>query len=103
MTGAKSVAVTVIDMGTGRSARVEAGIDTSVRDVIAKGYEGMGEPSRESDRYLDDRGNALDGDLDNPVEALVRRQGGTATVEIRHPTGGGGGGEALHLFGGEGR
>ena len=89
MAGAKSVAVTVIDMGTGRSAVVKAGIDTSVRDIIAKGYEGMGEPSHKSDRYFDDRGNALDDDLDNPVAALLRHHGGTATVEIRHPTGGG--------------
>lgn len=93
------VEVTVIDMGTGRAAKVKAAGDTSTRDVITKAYEEMGEPGRKSDRYFDDRGNALDGDLGKPASTLSHDQGGTATIEIRHPTGGG---EARRILGGEG-
>lgn len=89
MTCEGNVTVTVIDMGTGRSANVEAGGDTVVKDTIARAREMMGEIGRASDRYFDDRGNPLDSELDKPVSTMANGQDGTITVEIRHPTGGG--------------
>ena len=99
MADAKSIVVTVIDMGTGRSAEVEVGADASTEGASAKAYVDMGEARRKSDRYFDDRGRSLDGSLDKPVSTLVRGQDGAATVEIRHPTGGG---NVRRLFGGVG-
>lgn len=91
MTYEGNVTVTVIDMGTGRSAKVEVGGDAAVEDAIARARGMMGEPGRKSDRCFDDRGRPLDGEMGRPVSAIVHGQDGAATVEIRHPTGGGGG------------
>ena len=89
MTYEGNVTVTVIDMGTGRSANVEVGGDTVVKDTIARARKIMGEVGRKSDRYFDDRGSPLDSELDKPVSTIANGQDGTITVEIRHPTGGG--------------
>lgn len=89
MTYEGNVTVTVIDMGTGRSANVEVSGDTVVEDTIARACEMMGEIGRKTDRYFDDRGSPLDSELNKPVSTMARGQDGTVTVEIRHPTGGG--------------
>ena len=81
--------MTVIDMGTGRSANMEVSGDTVVGDTIARACEMMGEAGRKSDSYFDDRGSPLDSELDKPVSDIAHGQDGTVTVEIRHPTGGG--------------
>lgn len=80
----------VDDMGTGRTAKVEAPAGTTtIRQVIEKGYGELGEKRRPDDHFFDGKGNPLDDRLDEPASTLVDEQGGTTVIEIRHPTGGG--------------
>lgn len=79
----------VYDMGTGRAAKVDAPGDTTIRQVIEMGYGKLGEERRSNDHFFDGKGNPLDNRLDEPASTLVVEQGGEATIEIRHPTGGG--------------
>ena len=79
----------VDDMGTGRTAKVDAPADTTIKQVIEKGYGELGEKRRQDDHFFDGKGNSLDDRLDEPASTLVGEQGGTTVIEIRHPTGGG--------------
>ena len=80
----------VDDMGTGRTAKVDAPAGTTtIKQVIEKGYGELGEEPRPDDHFFDGKGNPLDGRLDEPASTLVDEQGGTTVIEIRHPTGGG--------------
>lgn len=83
------VEITVIDTGTGRTATVGASASTTVKEALGKGYNEMGETQRADDHFYDGKGNNIDDRLDEPVGKLAGDQDGIATVEIRHPTGGG--------------
>lgn len=81
--------ISVYDMGTGRAAEVDAPGDTTIGQVIERGYGKLGEERRPDDHFFDGKGNPLDGRLGEPASTLADDQGGEATIEIRHPTGGG--------------
>lgn len=80
--------ITVVDDTNGREAKVDVADDESLDGAINRGYEALGEVRRSSAHFVDGNGNNLDDKLGQPVSTLETDKDGTATIEIRGPTGG---------------
>ena len=80
--------ITVVDNANGREAKVDVDDNESLDGAISRGYEALGEKRRPSAHFVDGNGKSLDDRLGQPVSTLETDKDGTATIEIRGPTGG---------------